>query len=85
MGDQPKDNKVKLLEPFASQTFVHTLSRFVSGPECSDVTGKGETGKKAEAGRIVERLERIQILTSLFATGADPGELSHPWHPALDC
>lgn len=82
MGDQPKDNKVKLLEPFASQTFVRTPSRFVSG---RDVTGKGETRKKAEAGRIVERSERIQILTSLFATGADPGELSHPWHPALDC
>lgn len=85
MGGQPKDKKVKLLEPFANQTFVHTLSRFVSGPECSVVTEKGETGKKEGAGRIVGRSQRIQILTSLFAPGADPGELTHPWHPALDC
>ena len=43
---------------------------------------KGKLAGKAEAGRRVERRERILILSSLGDPGADPGEESS-WAPAL--
>lgn len=57
MQDEPKDEKESFLCPSPVGLLSCTLSRFTSGPESNDVTGRG--GLEGWLTREEERTERI--------------------------